>query len=164
VVYDGREIGSTDAIAEKLSQLQLSRSTDDPHYVIFVGVVSGECLLTAFPTMGDPVEFRGRRQLGAFPASAKALEKAEEGSLAQVVFFDLIRLKAWKWYAVIAQWAGYVGSRRCCTRRQAGAGSAKLSVWEDLADSEVNGFYQEWNASDARGISSGVTVWALLQA
>jgi hypothetical protein len=59
VVYDGREIGSTDTIAEKLSQLQLSRSTDDPHYVIFVGVVSGECLLTAFSTMGDPVEFRG---------------------------------------------------------------------------------------------------------
>jgi hypothetical protein len=29
VVYVGREIGSTDAIAEKLSQLQLSRSTDD---------------------------------------------------------------------------------------------------------------------------------------
>jgi hypothetical protein len=73
VVYDGREIGSTDAIAEKLSQLKLSRSTDDPHYVIFVGVdKSGECLLTAFPTMGDPVEFRGRHQLGAFPGIGKS--------------------------------------------------------------------------------------------
>jgi hypothetical protein len=29
--------------------------------------------------------------------------------------------------------------------------------WEDLADSEVNAFYQECNASDARGTSSGVT-------
>jgi hypothetical protein len=28
---------------------------------------------------------------------------------------------------------------------------------EDLADSEVNAFYQECNASDARGTSSGVT-------
>src|SRR5664279_4680615 len=35
---------------------------------------------------------------------------------------------AWKWYAVIARWAGYAGSRRCFIRRQAGAGSAKLSV------------------------------------
>jgi hypothetical protein len=60
VVYDGREIGSTDSIAEKLSQLKLSRSSD-PDYVIFVGVDnSGECLLTAFPTIGDPVEFRAQ--------------------------------------------------------------------------------------------------------
>jgi hypothetical protein len=48
IVYDGREIGSTDGIAEKLRQLKISRS-DDPHYVIFVGVdKSGECLLTPF--------------------------------------------------------------------------------------------------------------------
>jgi hypothetical protein len=72
IVYDGREIGSTDAIAEKLSQLKLSRSSD-PHYVIFVGVdKSGECLLTAFPTMGDPVEFRARHKLGAFPGIGKS--------------------------------------------------------------------------------------------
>ena len=72
VVYDGGEIGSTDTIAEKLSQLQLSRSTD-PHYVIFVGVdKSGECLLTAFPTMGDPVDFRTRHKLGAFPGIGKS--------------------------------------------------------------------------------------------
>jgi hypothetical protein len=71
IVYDGRQIGSTDAIAEKLAQLKLSRS-GDPHYVIFVGVdKSGECLLTAFPTMGDPVEFRARHGLGAFPGIAK---------------------------------------------------------------------------------------------
>ena len=71
VVYDGGEIGSTDTIAEKLSQLQLSRSTD-PHYVIFVGVdKSGECLLTAFPTMGDPVEFRARHKIGVFPGIGK---------------------------------------------------------------------------------------------
>jgi hypothetical protein len=72
VVYDGREIGSTDAIAEKLSQLKLNCS-DDPHYVIFVGVdKSGECLLTAFPTMGDPVEFRTRHKTGAFPGIGKS--------------------------------------------------------------------------------------------
>jgi hypothetical protein len=72
LVYDGREIGSTDGIAEKLSQLKLSRG-DDPHYVIFVGVdKSGECLLTAFPTMGDPVEFRTRHKLGAFPGIGKS--------------------------------------------------------------------------------------------
>jgi hypothetical protein len=35
--------------------------------------------------------------------------------------------------------------------------------WEDLADSEVNAFYQECNASDARGPSSDVN-GALLQA
>ena len=29
--------------------------------------------------------------------------------------------------------------------------------WEDFVDSEVNAFYQECNASDARGTSSGVT-------
>jgi hypothetical protein len=70
VVFDGREIGSTDGVAEKLSQLKLSRS-DDPHYVIFVGVDgSGDCLLTAFPTMGDPVEFRARHKLGAFPGKS----------------------------------------------------------------------------------------------
>jgi hypothetical protein len=52
IVYDGREIGSTDAIGEKLSRLKLSR-TDDPNYVIFVGVdKSGEYVLTAFSTMG----------------------------------------------------------------------------------------------------------------
>ena len=67
VVYNGKEIGSTDAIAEKLSRLKLSRG-GDPHYVIFVGVdKSGECLLTAFPTMGDPLEFRARHRIGAFP-------------------------------------------------------------------------------------------------
>ena len=72
IVYDGREIGSTDSIAEKLSQLKLSR-TDDPNYVIFVGVdKSGECLLTAFPTMGDPVEYRTRHKLGAFPGISKS--------------------------------------------------------------------------------------------
>ena len=72
IVYDGREIGSTDSIAEKLSQPKLSR-TDDPHYVIFVGVdKSGECLLTAFPTMGDPVEYRTRHKLGAFPGISKS--------------------------------------------------------------------------------------------
>jgi hypothetical protein len=72
IVYDGREIGSTDAIGEKLSQLKLSR-TNDPHYVIFVGVdKSGECLLTAFSTMGDPVEYRMRHKLGAFPGISKS--------------------------------------------------------------------------------------------
>jgi hypothetical protein len=72
IVYDGREIGSTDGIAEKLSQLKLSRG-GDPHYVIFVGVdKSGECLLTAFPTMGDPVDFRTRHKLGAFPGIGKS--------------------------------------------------------------------------------------------
>ena len=72
VVYDGREIGPTDRIAEKLSQLKLSRG-GDPHYVIFVGVdKSGECLLTAFSTMGDPVEYRTRHKLGAFPGIGKS--------------------------------------------------------------------------------------------
>ena len=72
VVYDGREIGPTDGIAEKLSQLKLSRG-GDPHYVIFVGVdKSGECLLTAFPTMGDPLEFRARHRIGAFPGIGKS--------------------------------------------------------------------------------------------
>ena len=72
MVYDGREIGSTDAIAEKLSQLKLSRSSD-PHYVIFVGVdKSGECLLTAFPTMGDPVEFRTRHNIKGLPGISKS--------------------------------------------------------------------------------------------
>jgi hypothetical protein len=71
IVYDGREIGSTEAIGEKLSRLKLSR-TDDPNYVIFVGVdKSGDCLLTAFPTMDDPVEFRARHKLGAFPGIGK---------------------------------------------------------------------------------------------
>jgi hypothetical protein len=55
---------STNSVTEKLNQLQLSRS-DDPHYVIFVGIDKfGECLLTAFPTMGDPLEFRARHQMG----------------------------------------------------------------------------------------------------
>jgi hypothetical protein len=72
VVYNGKEIGSTDAIAEKLSRLKLSRG-GDPHYVIFVGVdKSGECLLTAFPTMGDPLEFRARHRIGAFPGIGKS--------------------------------------------------------------------------------------------
>jgi hypothetical protein len=72
IVYDGREIGSTDAIGEKLSRLKLSR-TDDPNYVIFVGVdKSGECLLTAFSTMGDPAEYRTRHKLGAFPGIGKS--------------------------------------------------------------------------------------------
>jgi hypothetical protein len=72
IVFDGREIGSSDGITEKLSQLKLSRG-GDPHYVIFVGVdKSGECLLTAFPTMGDPVEFRTRHRLGAFPGIGKS--------------------------------------------------------------------------------------------
>jgi len=72
VVYNGKEIGSTDAIAEKLSRLKLSRG-GDPHYVIFVGVdKSGECLLTAFPTMGNPVEYRTRHKLGAFPGISKS--------------------------------------------------------------------------------------------
>ena|ERR1700681_4515962 len=54
VAFEKREIGSTNSVTEKLNQLQLSRS-DDPHYVIFVGIDKfGECLLTAFPTMGDP--------------------------------------------------------------------------------------------------------------
>jgi hypothetical protein len=64
VVFEKREIGSTDSVAEKLNQLKLSRS-GDPHYVIFVGINKfGECLLTAFPTMGDPLEFRARHQMG----------------------------------------------------------------------------------------------------
>jgi hypothetical protein len=72
VVYDGREIGSTDAIAEKLSRVKLNHG-GDPHYVIFVGIdKSGECLLTAFPTMGDPLEFRARHKLGAFPGIGKS--------------------------------------------------------------------------------------------
>jgi hypothetical protein len=72
VVYDGREIGSTDGIAEKLSQLKISRG-GDPHYVIFVGVdKSGECLVTPFPTMGDPVEFRTPHRLGAFHGIGKS--------------------------------------------------------------------------------------------
>jgi hypothetical protein len=72
VVYDGREIGPPDGIAEKLSQLKLSRG-GDPHYVIFVGIdKSGECLLTAFPTMGDPLEFRARHKTGAFPGIGKS--------------------------------------------------------------------------------------------
>jgi hypothetical protein len=72
IVYDGREIGSTDGIAEKLGQLKLSRN-DDPHYVIFVGVdKSGECLLTAFPTMGDPAEFRTRHNIRGFPGIGKS--------------------------------------------------------------------------------------------
>jgi hypothetical protein len=72
VVYNGKEIGSTDAIAEKLSRLKLNRG-GDPHYVIFVGIdKSGECLLTAFPTMGDPLEFRVRHNMGAFPGIGKS--------------------------------------------------------------------------------------------
>jgi hypothetical protein len=72
VVYDGRGIGSTDGIAEKLRQLKLSRS-GDPHYVIFVGVdKSGECLLTAFSTTGDPLQFRARHKTGAFPDIGKS--------------------------------------------------------------------------------------------
>jgi len=71
IVYDGREIGSTDGIAEKLKQLKISRS-DDPHYVIFVGVDgSGECLLTPFSTLGDPVEFRTRHNIRGFPGIGK---------------------------------------------------------------------------------------------
>jgi hypothetical protein len=64
VAFEKREIGSTNSVTEKLNQLQLSRS-DDPHYVIFVGIDKfGECLLTAFPTMGDPLEFRARHKMG----------------------------------------------------------------------------------------------------
>jgi hypothetical protein len=38
-----------------------------------------ECLLTAFPTMGDPLEFQARHKMGAlFPTSTKALENVEE--------------------------------------------------------------------------------------
>jgi hypothetical protein len=71
IVYDGREIGSTDGIAEKLRQLKLSRN-GDPHYVIFVGVdKSGECLLTPFSTLGDPVEFRTRHNIRGFPGIGK---------------------------------------------------------------------------------------------
>jgi hypothetical protein len=59
-------------LRKKLSQLQLSRSAD-PHYVIFVGIdKSGECLLTAFPTMGDPLEFRARHRISAFPGIGKS--------------------------------------------------------------------------------------------
>jgi hypothetical protein len=64
VVFDNRAIGSTEIVAGKLNQLKLSRS-GDPHYVIFVGIDRfGECLLTAFPTMGDPLEFRARHKIG----------------------------------------------------------------------------------------------------
>ena len=80
IVYDGREIGSTAAIGEKLSQLKLSR-TDDPHYVVFVRVdKSGECLLTAFSMMGGPAEYRTRHRLGAFPGIGKNSAKARAGS------------------------------------------------------------------------------------
>ena len=72
IVYDGREIGSTDGIAEKLRQLELSRS-GDPDYVIFVGFdKSGDCLLTAFPTMGDPVEFRTWHNIKGLPGIGKS--------------------------------------------------------------------------------------------
>jgi hypothetical protein len=71
IVCDGRELGSPDGVAEKLRQLKLARS-DDPHYVIFVGVdKSGECLLTAFSTMGDPVEFRTRHNMRGLPRIGK---------------------------------------------------------------------------------------------
>jgi hypothetical protein len=52
------------------------------------------------------------------------------------------------------------------SRQQAEASERWLGEaqrWEDLADSEVNAFYQECNASDARGPSSDVN-GALLQA
>jgi hypothetical protein len=35
---------------------------------------------------------------------------------------------AWRWYAVIARWAGYAGSRRCFIRSKLAPGSAKPSV------------------------------------
>ena len=72
VVYNGKEIGSTDAIAEKLNRLKLSRG-GDPHFVIFVGVdKSGECLLTPFSTLGDPVEFRTPHNMRGFPRIGKS--------------------------------------------------------------------------------------------
>jgi len=72
IVYEGREIGSPERIVEKLSQLKLSRG-GDPHYVIFVGFdKSGECLLTAFATMGDPVDFRTRHNIRGFPGIGKS--------------------------------------------------------------------------------------------
>jgi hypothetical protein len=72
IVCDGRELGSPDGVAEKLRQLKLTRN-GDPHYVIFVGVdKSGECLLTAFSTMGDPVEFRTRHNMRGLPGIGKS--------------------------------------------------------------------------------------------
>lgn len=66
VVYENREIGSTEKIAAKLAQLRANRS-EDPHYVIFVGVDwLGECVLTPFPTMGEPLEFRARHNIKAY--------------------------------------------------------------------------------------------------
>ena len=72
VQYETKLIGSVDNVTRKLTDLKLSRG-GDPHYVIFVGVdKSGECLLTAFPTMGDPLEFRARHRIGAFPGIGKS--------------------------------------------------------------------------------------------
>jgi hypothetical protein len=64
IIHENREIGSIESVAGKLTQLKLCRS-DDPHYLIFVGIDKfGECFLTAFPTMGDPLEFRTRHKMG----------------------------------------------------------------------------------------------------
>ena len=64
IIHENREIGSIESVAGKLTQLKLCRS-DDPHYLIFVGIDKfGECFLTAFPTMGDPLEFRTRHKIG----------------------------------------------------------------------------------------------------
>jgi hypothetical protein len=62
VQYETRLIGSVDDVTRKLTELKLSRS-GDPDYLIFVGVDRfGECFLAAFSTIGDPLEFRARRQ------------------------------------------------------------------------------------------------------
>jgi|NGEPerStandDraft_6_1074524.scaffolds.fasta_scaffold25961_2 hypothetical protein len=83
VVYENREIGSTDSVAGKLTQLKLSRS-GDPHYLIFVGVDSfGECLLTAFATIGDPLDFRTRHQKGGAPDKSAAAETSNIPGIAE---------------------------------------------------------------------------------
>jgi hypothetical protein len=66
VVYENREIGSTEIIAGKLAELRASR-IEDPHYVIFVGIDRfGDCILTPFPTIGDPLEFRARHNMKSY--------------------------------------------------------------------------------------------------
>jgi hypothetical protein len=58
VKYEGKPIGS---VARKLNELKLKRS-GDPDYLIFVGIDRfGECFLTAFSTMGDPISFTARQ-------------------------------------------------------------------------------------------------------
>jgi hypothetical protein len=60
-------------VTRKLTELKLSRSSD-PEYLIFVGLDRfGECFLTAFSTIGDPLEFRARH--------GKQLDRATNGLL-----------------------------------------------------------------------------------